>query len=252
MSCKIICISNQKGGVAKTTTTYNLAASFALNEKKVLMVDLDGQASLTLACGFNPIELDVTISDVLSGKRKIEDSIISTDVEGLDLIPSSIRLNKIETQMQSAFSREMILKNKLKSVKEYYDYIFIDNTPSLGLLPINAMIASDYIVVPCSTNPMATYALDDLIETVEQVKEINSNLSVLGTIATMYNKRTKIDNRELEYLKNETNLLGVIKNSISASKGIEEGLPAVVAVPKDEVSVQYKEIANEILKKIGD
>ena len=250
---KTISVINPKGGVGKTTSTYNLATLLTLKGYRVLMVDNDGQASLTLACGYNPIDLEVTIADVYVNGTNIQNCVLETDVEHLDLMPSTIRLTTAETSLINTYARETVLKNKLKSVENEYDFVLIDNPPHLGLLTINSLVASDYVLVPCATNSLATYALEDLFNTVESIKQINADLKVLGIIATMYDKRTNIDNEELNYMKDKYNVIGVIKSSIDGSKGLSKGLPTVVVLPKSDVSIQYKECLESILEAIrGD
>ena len=247
---KTISVINQKGGVGKTTSTYNLATLLTLKGYRVLMVDNDGQASLTLACGYNPIDLEVTIADVYVNRANIQNCVLETDVEHLDLMPSTIRLTTAETSLINTYARETVLKNKLKSVENEYDFVLIDNPPHLGLLTINSLVASDYVLVPCATNSLATYALEDLFNTVESIKQINADLKILGIIATMYDKRTNIDNEELNYMKDKYNVIGVIKSSIDGSKGLSKGLPTVVVLPKSDVSIQYKECLESILEAI--
>ena len=249
---KVISVINQKGGVGKTTTTYNIATLLAKKNYKVLMIDHDGQASLTLACALNPIDLDLTMSNVYLENSELMDAALETDVDNLHIIPSNIKLTSAETALINAFARETILKNKLKKIADKYDYVIIDNPPHLGLLTINSLVASDYLIVPCATNPMSTYALDDLFSTVDTVQSINTNLKVLGIVATMYNKVTKIDNAELDYLKDNYTVLGVIKSSIEASKGLADGLPAVITSPKSELSKQYIETVENILNIMED
>lgn len=247
---KTISVINQKGGVGKTTSTYNLATLLTLKGYRVLMVDNDGQASLTLACGYNPIDLEVTIADVYVNGANIQNCVLETNVEHLDLMPSTIRLTTAETSLINTYARETVLKNKLKSIENEYDFVLIDNPPHLGLLTINSLVASDYVLVPCATNSLATYALEDLFNTVESIKQINADLKVLGIIATMYDKRTNIDNEELNYMKDKYNVIGVIKSSIDGSKGLSKGLPTVVVLPKSDVSIQYKECLESILEAI--
>lgn len=247
---KVISVINQKGGVGKTTTTYNLAAVLAGKGHRVLMIDNDGQASLTLACGFNPIDLDITMADVYIDNKKIANTVIETDVNNLDVAPATIKLTSAETLLINKYARENVLNKKLKEVSMNYDYVLIDNPPHLGLLTINSLIASDYVVVPCATNPLATYALEDLFNTIDEIKDINTKLKVLGVVATIYNKVAKLDNDELDYLRSNYEVIGIIKRSVDASKGLEQGLPAVQFNPKSDVSLQYKECAENILKAI--
>ena len=247
---KVISVINQKGGVGKTTTTYNIAALLAKKGYKVLMIDNDGQASLTLACGYNPIDLETTMSNVYVDGISIAEGILETEIANLDLIGSTIKLSTVETALINAFARETVLKNKLKAIEKEYDFVLIDNPPHLGLLTINALVASDYAMIPCATNPMSTYALDDLFGTLNTVKQINVDLKVLGIVATMYNMRTKLDNEELEFIKKKYNLLGVIKTSIDGSKGLAKGLPTVEVLPNSDVSKAYGECVENILKEM--
>ena len=248
---KVISIINQKGGVGKTTSTYNIAALLAMKGNKVLMIDNDGQASLTLACGYNPIDLETTITDVYVNGRELLESILETDVDGLDLVPSTIKLTMAETSLINTYAREMVIKTKLSKLKDEYDFVLIDNPPHLGLLTINSLIASDYVIVPCATNSLATYALEDLFNTIEGIKGINKDIEVLGIIATMFDKRTNIDKQELDYLKSEYCVIGTIKSSIDGSKGLSKGLPTVVVLPNSDISKQYQECAENILKMVG-
>lgn len=248
---KVISVINQKGGVGKTTSTYNISALLAIKGYKVLMMDNDGQASLTLACGYNPLDLELTMSDIYINNTSIMDCILETDIEGLDLVPSTIKLTTAETSLINTFARETVIKSKLYEIKDEYDFVLIDNPPHLGLLTINSLVASNYILIPCATNSLATYALEDLFNTIEGIKGINKEIEVLGILATMYDKRTNIDKEELEFMKDKYNVIGAIKSSIDGSKGLSKGLPTVVALPKSDITKQYIECTNKLLSLIG-
>lgn len=248
---EIISVINQKGGVGKTTSTYNISTLLAKKGYKVLMIDNDGQASLTLACGYNPLDLDLTMSDVYVNNTNISDCILETEIENLDLAPSTIKLTMAETALINTFARETVIKSRLSEIVNDYDFVLIDNPPHLGLLTINSLVASDYVIIPCATNSLATYALEDLYNTIDGIKKINRNINVLGIVATMFDKRTNIDKQELQYMKDKYSVVGVVKSSVDGSKGLSKGLPTVEVLPKSDVSMQYIECTENILKLIG-
>ena len=248
---EIISVINQKGGVGKTTSTYNISTLLAKKGYKVLMIDNDGQASLTLACGYNPLDLDLTMSNVYVNNTNITDCILETEIENLDLAPSTIKLTMAETALINTFARETVIKSRLSEIGNDYDFVLIDNPPHLGLLTINSLVASDYVIIPCATNSLATYALEDLFNTIEGIKKINRHIKVLGIVATMFDKRTNIDKQELQYMKDKYSVVGVVKSSVDGSKGLSKGLPTVEVLPKSDVSLQYIECTENILKLIG-
>lgn len=245
---KIISLLNQKGGVGKTTSTFNLAAVMAKKNKRVLMIDSDSQASLTLMTANDPISLKNNLSSVYKG-NDINSCIYKTVIENLDIIPSSIELAKTEvTLMNELIGRESKLKKAISLIKSNYDFIFIDCPPSLSLITINNLIASDYVIAPVETSMLGYYALDDLVDTIENLKEINSKLKLLGVIATRYDKRIKKDTEILNELEKNYNILGVVKSSTDARKGIEEGLPSVIFKNSSDVATSYTNIANKLLE----
>ena len=247
---KVIAILNQKGGVGKTTTTYNVAAVLAQKGNKVLMIDSDSQSSLTLMTGHDPLEFSCNLCDAYEGKA-IKESIYKLNIENLYLLPSSISLAKTEVNlMTTILGGEKKLKRSLDLIKNQYDYVLIDCPPALGLLTINALVASDYLLTPCETTNLSTYALDDLKDTLEAVQEVNSKLAWLGVIATRFNKMTKAHKKVLAELKENYNVMGVIKGSVAIQDGIEEGLPCVIANSKSDVSKAYIEITNKIEEEV--
>lgn len=247
---KVISILNQKGGVGKTTTTFNVAAVLAQRGYKVLMIDSDSQSSLTLMTGNNPLAFDVNLCDVYDGDMA-DKAIYQLNIENLYLLPSSISLAKMEAKlMTTMLGAERKAKKAIDPLRRKYDFIFIDCPPALGLLTINALVASDYLITPCETTNLSSYALEDLKDTVDAVKEVNLDLTWLGVIATRYNKVTKAHNRVLEELQEEHNVLGIVKNSVAIQAGIEEGLPCVIADPKSDVAKTYVEITETILNMI--
>ena len=249
---KVISVLNQKGGVAKTTSVYNISAVLAKKGYRVLMIDNDGQASLTLSCGIDPRQLKHSMIDVYLKTSKIKDCIVATKVDNLDLAPADIRLSSQETKIFNEIQRESILKNALRGINRVYDYVLIDNPPHLGIINVNSLISSDFIIVPCEATPMSTYAMDDMAETIESMKEFNPSLKMLGVIVTRYNKIAKVQQKELNYLENNYNVLGIIKRSTEAEKPLEEGVPAVVFDEKTDVAKQYLEVTNKIIDLMGE
>lgn len=243
---KVISVLNQKGGVGKTTSVYNVASALALKCHRVLMIDSDSQASLTLMTATDPLSVSKNLVSIYQGEN-IKNCIYKTKVDNLSMIASSLSLAKTETMLMSiAIGRENKIKKALSSIQNEYDYILIDCPPALGLLTINNLIASDYVIAPCETTTLSSYALDDLKDTIEEIKEINSSLRFMGVIATKFDKRIKKDNEVLEELKENYSVLGILKNSVEARKGIEEGLPAVIFNKASDIAREYIEIANKI------
>lgn len=249
---KTIAFLNEKGGTAKTTSVFNIATVLVKMGKTVLMIDSDAQGSLTLATGNDPVALN-GLAEVYSGSMPVSKCIYPLEkINGLFLLPSSMRLVKTELRLMGEIGRERKLAKLLKGVDDY-DYVLIDCAPALGLLAINALSASDYLVAPTETSALSTYALDDLMDTVAEIKEqINPDLKFLGVIATRYAKVASLARQELDDLSKDYNVLGVVKESTAARKGLAQGLPAVVAARNSDVTKSYVETTYKILEAIGD
>ena len=229
---KVIAIANQKGGVAKTTTTHNLGAALAAAGKNVLLIDLDSQASLTISVGMEPLEVPKTIVDVLKK----------------DGAPIRIDLAPMEMEMLSRASREKILDRALKPIKDSYDYILIDCPPQLSILTINALSCADGVLIPVKTDYLAYRGLTQLQDSIREIQElINPDLKVLGVIATLYDARVSDDKDILALLKEEYNLVGVVKRLAVAKKGIYDGLAVVEQAPSSEIAKEYTAIAKMII-----
>ncbi len=248
---KIIAIANQKGGVTKTTSTYNISAGLALRGKKVLMVDLDPQASLSLSAGYNPLDFETSIVQVFEDSNKIADAIYDTDIEGLSILPSHPLLASTELSLINARSRERKLEKALKLVEPLFDYIILDCPPQLSLITINALTAARYIIVPCGTSQLDYYALTQLFDTLSGVKEdLNSEIESLGILASLFDARATEDKKTLEAMKVEYEVLGVLKRATAAKK-VSTGLPVVVTRPRSEVSTEYMNVVDRIIGKVG-
>lgn len=245
---KVIAIANQKGGVAKTTTTHNLGAALAAAGKKVLLIDLDSQASLTISVGLEPLEVKRTIVDVLKKDGTPIQESIQQLTEQLHIVTSIIDLAPMEMEMLSRASREKILDRALKPVREIYDFILIDCPPQLSILTINALSCANGVLIPVKTDYLAYRGLTQLQDSIQEIQElINPGLQVMGVIATLYDTRVTDDREILALLKKEYNLVGVVKRLAVAKKGIYDGRAAVEQAPGSEIAKEYMTIADMII-----
>ena len=253
---KVIAIANQKGGVAKTTTTHNLGAALAAAGKNVLLIDLDSQASLTISVGMEPLEVPKTIVDVLKKDGIPIRECVQKINDRLHIVTSIIDLAPMEMELLSRASREKILDRALKPIKDSYDYILIDCPPQLSILTINALSCADGVLIPVKTDYLAYRGLTQLQDSIREIQElINPDLKVLGVIATLYDARVSDDKDILALLKEEYNLVGVVKRLAVAKKGIYDGLAVInfvalqdgVLLYPDLVKVQVRMDTGEIV-----
>jgi len=250
MLMKVISMVNNKGGVTKTSSTINLTYALTLLNKKVLMIDNDPQSSLTIYAGFEPLEQKKTMYDVMTEKCDITEAILRTNNHNIDILPSSIDLSAGETEISSKIGREFILREKLSHIKENYDYIVIDNTPSLGILTINAMIASDYIIAPIEPSYLAFRGMEILFETLNGIKKtLDLKIELMGVLVALFDGRIKHHQEILEELKKKYPVFGIIiKRSIKfsdsclACKSIME-----YAGMEFEGSQAYMKLAEEVI-----
>ena len=250
---KIVSFSNQKGGVGKTTTCVNMAAYIASTGKKVLLVDIDPQGNATTGLGFSKSTLKKSVYNVLIDDERVSDNILQTELTGLDVLPSNIDLAGAEVELVYKRSREKVLKNALEEVRDNYDYIFIDCPPSLGLLTINALAASDSIIIPIQSEYYALEGLSQLMNSITLVKQhLNPNLDVDGVVLTMYDSRSLISKQIAEEIKKFfTKRLFeiVVPRNVRLVEASSYGKPIMMHDPKCTGARAYKALTMEYLSR---
>ncbi|GAB6010509.1 ParA family protein [Viscerimonas tarda] len=250
---KLIALANQKGGVGKTTTTINLAASLAALEKKVLIIDADPQANASSGLGIDIKNNRKTIYEFLLGKTTAEETILHTGVEKLDIIPSHINLVGAELEMLNLDGREKRLAAVLRPLKEQYDYIFIDCSPSLGLITINALTAADSVIIPVQCEYFALEGISKLLNTIKIIKtKLNPQLEIEGFLLTMYDARLRLANQVYGEVKKHFQEL-VFETVIHRNTTLSESQSYAQSVIEYDVlsrgSVNYMQLAKELIEK---
>ncbi len=255
----VICITNQKGGVGKTTTTAALAPGLSEHGKRVRVVDWDPQASLTVSMGINPDNLQLTCYDVLTsiiksnGRVSIPEVTLKTDNPGIDLVPANIELSQAQLDLTNALTRELMLKEMLQPVRKSYDYILVDCLPSLGLLTINALSAADNVLIPLQADFLAMKGLAMLLTTIIRVQErINHSLEILGILFTMTNTRTLHSREVIEVTKRAFgDKIRVFDTTIPVSVRFKEapaaGMSILTYAPKSDGAEAYRTFTEEVL-----
>ena len=249
---KVISVFNQKGGVGKTTTNVNLCAALALKGKRVLSVDIDPQGNSTSGFGFDKNNLENTIYDILIEEFDINKVIHSTEIKGLDLIPSNIQLAGAEIELTNTRYREKTLKEKLNLIDENYDFIIIDCPPSLGLLSLNALTASHSVLIPIQCEYYSLEGVGQLIDTVKLVKKnLNPKLDIEGVLLNMYDGRTNLSAQVVEevkkYFKNKV-YRTVIPRNVRLAEAPSFGQPIMLYDENSKGSEAYMKLSEEIIK----
>ena len=251
---KIIAITNQKGGVGKTTTSVNLSAALAYMKKKVLLVDMDAQSNATQGIGVDRANLERTTYDVLIDEQSIEEVVVHSDVPRLDVAPASIDLAGVEVQLSSVKGgREQRLKKALEGVKENYDYIIIDCPPALGLLNTNALTAADSVLIPVQCEYYALEGLTQLLNTILLTQSVfNKDLTIEGVLLTMLDSRTNLGvevSQEVRKYFKEKVYETIIPRNIKLSEAPSEGLSIFDYDPHSEGAKAYAKLAKEVVKR---
>lgn len=252
---KVITICNQKGGVGKTTTTVNAATSLAKQGQRVLAIDMDPQANAGSALGVNKHLVEKSIYHALIGSQEVKSIIVKSEIEGLDVLPSNRDLSGAEVELISAFARESKLKKVIDQVKDDYDFVLIDCPPSLNLLTINALNASNEVLIPVQCEYYALEGISELVHTIELIREsLNPHLSIGGILMTMFDPRNNLSHQVLSEVKEhfkEKVFNAVIPRSVKLSEAPSHGVPIELYEPKSKGAEAYRKLGEEMIERAG-
>lgn len=250
---KIIAIANQKGGVGKTTTSVNLAASLGVLEKKILLIDADPQANATSGLGIDVEAVEMGTYQLLEHTVSAQEAILKTNSPNLDLIPAHIDLVAIEIELVDKEEREYMLKKAISNLKENYDFVLIDCAPSLGLLTLNALTASDAVIIPIQCEYFALEGLGKLLNTIKSVQKIhNPNLDIEGLLLTMYDSRLRLSNQVVEEVKkhfDEMVFETIIQRNVRLSEAPSFGESIISYDASSKGANNYLSLAQELIEK---